>query len=157
MTPAGTTNPDSGSRNPLTFVTKEYLDIVYGSPSSTDLPTYAAMLNQNTILVGPWPDAAYTAEIVGTYRPASLSASNLTTFISLCLPDLMIMASMVYMSAYQRNFSGASANDPAMPGTYEAQYQTLLKGAAVEEARKKMQGPAWSSMSPAVAATPSRG
>jgi hypothetical protein len=65
------------------------------------------------------------------------------------------MASMIYISAYQRNF-GKLNDDPQMAQTYESQYMTLLRGAAVEEARKKFEGSAWSSMSPAVAATPTR-
>jgi uncharacterized protein YjlB len=64
---------------------------------------------------------------------------------------------MVYISAYQRNFSGMAANDPQMPVSYESQYQTLLKGAMVEEARKKFQSAGWTSMSPAPVAAPSRG
>ena len=69
----------------------------------------------------------------------------------------MIMASMVYLSAYQRNFSGMAANDPNMPVSYESQYQALLKGATIEEARKKFQSSAWTSQSPAVVASPGRG
>ena len=157
LSPAGTTNPNSATRNPLLPVTKEFLDVVFPSSDGAALPQYFAIFDQSTFLVGPWPDANYTLELVGTVRPDSLSATNPTTFISLYLPDLMIMASMVYISAYQRNFSGAAANDPAMPGTYEAQYQTLLKGAMVEEARKKFQSSAWSSMSPAPVASSSRG
>jgi hypothetical protein len=68
----------------------------------------------------------------------------------------MIMASMVYVSAYQRNF-GRQSDDPAMAQSYEGQYQALLKGAAVEEARKKFEASGWSSQSPSPVATPSRG
>ena len=157
VTPSSTTNPVSGTRNTLLPVTKEYLDYVYPSAASAALPQYFAMLTQNTILVGPWPDQAYTVEVVGTTRPASLSATNQTTFISLYLPDLLIMASMIYISAYQRNFSGAAANDPNMPGTYENQYRQLLQGAMVEEARKKFASSGWASQSPPVVASPNRG
>lgn len=157
LSPAGVTNPNSATRNPLLPVTKEFLDAVFPSSTGAALPQYFAVFDQSTFLVGPWPDANYTLELVGTVRPPSLSLTNQTTFISLYLPDLMIMASMVYISAYQRNFSGATANDPAMPVTYEAQYQTLLKGATVEEARKKFQSSGWASMSPAPVASPSRG
>jgi len=73
------------------------------------------------------------------------------------LPDLLIMASMIYISAFQRNFISAAANDPQMPVNYETQYQTLLRSAMVEEARKKFQSAGWTSMSPAVVATPTRG
>ena len=160
ITPAGIVDPDdpTATRNPCLPVTKEYLDQVYGSSAVANrgLPQYYAPFNDNLFFLGPVPDAAYTVEIVGTYRPPSLSATNLTTFISLYLPDLFIMASMIYISAYQRNFSSASSNDPQMPVTYESQYSTLLKGAVVEEARKKYESSAWSSQSPAVAASPTR-
>lgn len=157
ITPPGTTVPNNGTRNPLLPVTKEWINYVYPSTASAGVPAQFAMLNQNTIILGPWPDNTYTVEITGTVRPDSLSASNPTTFVSLYLPDLLVMASMIYIAAFQRNFSSALASDPQMPVTYETQYQTLLKGATVEEARKKFQSGAWTSMSPAVVATPTRG
>lgn len=157
ITPAGTTNPDSGTRVPLLPTTKEFLDAVYGSGLSANrgLPKYFAPFDDYTFLLGPYPDAAYRVEIVGTIRPDSLSATNTTTFISLYLPDLFIMASMIYISAYQRNF-GRANDDPQMAVTYESQYQTLLKSAMMEENRKKFEAAAWSSQSPSVVATPSR-
>jgi hypothetical protein len=165
ITPAGTSNPDSGSRNPLLPTTREYLDAVFGVASSTGIPQYFANFGGNansnwTFLVGPYPDASYTVEIVGTYRPGSLgdgsNGTTTTTFISLYLPDVFIMASMIYISAYQRNF-GRANDDPQMAVTYESQYQALLKGAMTEEYRKKMQGAAWSSMSTSPVASPTRG
>ena len=156
LTPVGTTNPESGVRNPCLPVTKEWLDVVYGDSSYTAIPQYYAPFNDNIFYFGPYPDQAYNVEIVGTIRPASLSATNQTTFISTYLPDLFIMASMIYISAYQRNF-GIVNNDPAMAMTYETAYDNLLKGAAIEETRKKYQSSGWTSESPAVVASPSRG
>lgn len=159
ITPAGTADPNAGTRVSLWPVTKFWLDMIYPTATATGVPGYMAMLNQNTALIGPWPDQNYAVEIVGTVRPDSLSSSNSSTFISLYLPDLFLMASMVFISGYQRDFAlGASQpNDPQMPINYESQYQTLLKSAMVEEARKKFEAGGWTSMSPAVAATPSRG
>ena len=159
ITPIGVSDPNAGTRNTLTPTTKVFLDTVYNSGNQPTIPAYFAMLNQNTILVGPWPDGNYSVELVGTVRPASLSTSNTTTFVSLYLPDLFLMASMVFISGYQRDFAlGASQpNDPGMAVNYETQYQTLLKGATVEEARKKFEAGGWTSMSPAVVATPTRG
>jgi len=160
LTPAGTTDPDSSIRVPLTPVTKEFLDAVYGVSSSTGAPKYFCPFGDGesayTFLVGPYSNATYYVEIVGTYRPASMSSTNPTTFISLNLPDLLIMASMVYIAAYQRNFSSAMGNDPQMPVTYETQYQTLLRSAVIEENRKKFEAAAWSSQSVSTTATPSR-
>lgn len=157
ITPSGTSNPNAGTRVPLLPTTKEFLDAVYGASQSTGQPKYWVPFDNYTFLVGPYPDASYTVEIVGTYRPASLSNTNATTFISLNLPDLFIMASMIYISAYQRNFSSAMGNDPQMPVTYETQYQALLKGALSEENRKKFEAAAWSSQSVSTSATPTRG
>jgi hypothetical protein len=156
ITPAGTADPNSGTRVPCLPTTKEFLDAVYGASSYTGVPQYFVPFNDNLFLVGPYPDANYSVEIVGTFRPASLSVSNPTTFISLYLPDVMIMASMIYVSAYQRNF-GRQSDDPAMAQSYEGQYQALLKSAAVEEARKKFEASGWSSQSPSPVATASRG
>jgi len=156
ITPSGQSNPDAGTRTALLPTTKEYLDAVYGVASATGVPQYYAPFNDNLFYVGPFADQNYYVEIVGTYRPASLSATNPTTFISLYLPDVFIMASMIYISAYQRNF-GRQSDDPQMAQSYETQYQTLLKGAVVEEARKKYESSGWASMSPSPVASPSRG
>ena len=156
ITPANTSSPDAGTRVPLLPTTKEYLDAVYGSSTYTGQPQYYAAFNDNLFYVGPFSDATYFVEIVGTYRPASLSATNPTTFISLYLPDVFIMASMIYISAYQRNF-GRQSDDPQRAQSYESQYQALLKGATVEEARKKYEAAGWSSQSPSVVASPTRG
>jgi hypothetical protein len=154
----GSSNPDLATRTPLLPTTKEFLDTVYGSGavSNRGVPKYFCPFDDYTFLVGPYPDQSYTCEIVGTYRPDSLSATNTTTFISLYLPDLFIMASMIYISAYQRNF-GRANDDPQMAVTYESQYQTLLKSAALEENRKKFEAAAWSSQSPSTVASATRG
>lgn len=155
---ATTTNPDACVRVPLLPTTKEFLDAVYGSSLTANLgkPEYFVPFNETLFFVGPVPDQAYPVEVVGTYRPNSLSSTNTSTFISLYLPDVFIMASMIYISAYQRNF-GRANDDPQMAVTYESQYQALLKSAMVEEARKKFDAAGWSSQSPSPVATPTRG
>lgn len=156
--PTGETNPDAGVRAPLMPTTKEFLDVVYGSSlaSSRGQPKYFVPFKETLFFVGPVPDVDCYVEVVGTIRPAPLSATVTTTFISQYLPDLLIMASMVYISAYQRNF-GRQSDDPQMAQSYETQYQTLLRSAGVEEARKKFEGPGWSSQSPSPISSPTRG
>lgn len=157
LTPVGASNPNLATRNPLLPTTKEYLDAVWGDATQTGLPKYWVPFDDYTFLVGPYPDGNYTVEIVGTYRPESLSATNTTTFISLYLPDLMIAASMVFISGYQRNFGAANVNDPQMASSWEAVYQAHLKSALEEEARKKFEAAAWSSQGTSKFATPTRG
>jgi hypothetical protein len=162
----------SGVPTPLLPVSKEYLQNVYPSASGATIPQYFAVYgspsgdygkNYQNIIVGPWPDSAYSVSITGTARLPSLytyanagQAATSTTFISTYLPDLLIMASMIYISAFQRNF-GRQSDDPAMAQSYESQYQALLRGALPEEYRKKFQASAWSSQSSSPVATPTRG
>lgn len=147
IVPAGTTDPEQGERVPLTPTTKEFIDILYGNSSIRSMPEYYAPLDDEIIIVGPFSDADYTIETVGTVRFESLSPSNPETFISTQLPDVFIMASMIYISGYQRNF-GKQADDPTMAVSYESQYQALLKSAIVEELRKKYESSNWSSQGP---------
>lgn len=152
ITPAATA-PDAGTRNALTPVTKEFLDNVWPSASGAGIPTYYAMDTDQTILVGPWPAAAYRVEVVGTIRPVPLSETNTTTFLTLYLPDLFLAAAMVAASGYMRNF-GSMSDDPKMAVSWENQYQALKGSADIEEMRKKYAGPSWASMSPKPLATP---
>lgn len=136
ITPAGTTNPEAGTRNPLIPVSIDTLDFLWPSTSGSTLPTYFSMIDQDMAIVGPFPDQTYTIEVVGTVRPASLSTAVVTTPLSVFFPDLFLAASMVEAAAYQRNF-GAMADDPKAAMSWEAHYQALIKDAKTEEARKK--------------------
>jgi hypothetical protein len=153
--------PGLGTRNPLLAVTREFLDATCSDPAVTGLPKYFAPIGDRagniSFLFGPYPDAPYQVEIVGTIRPDSLSAINPTTFISTYLPDLMVMGAMIYVSGYQRNFGATQANDPQMPISYETQYQSLLMGAMTEESRRKFEAAAWSPKSHSPVTTPTRG
>lgn len=155
ITPAGTTNPDLGTRNPLVPTTKEALNYLWPSTTGSTVPQYMAPVSQSAWVVGPWPDAAYTVEVTGTIRPQPLSSTNVTTLLSVYFPALFLAASMVRLSAFQKNF-GAAVDDPKMAVTWGSHYQELLKSAEVEEARKKFSSSAWSDKSPTPLATPPR-
>lgn len=156
---------------PMIQVSMEFIQNCYSSVFSSGVPKYFAMYsnplgsnpNANTnILLGPSPNYAYAVNVNGVVRMPSLyqfatavAADTSYTYISQWLPDLLLMASMIFISGYQRNFS-ANSDDPAMPVNYEKQYRTLLAGAIAEENRKKGMGSAWSSYSAPVSATPTR-
>ena len=99
-----------------------------------------------SIIFGPWPDAAYRVEVVGTIRPTPLSATNTTTFLTLYLPDLFMAASLVFAGENMRDF-GAEGGNAAVSQTWEQNYQTLMASANAEELRKRFAGPGWTSMS----------
>ena len=156
---------------PLTPVSKEFIQNCYGGLMSADTPRYFAMYGDNfgseqdsatNILFGPAPNFAYSLRVTGTACPPSLfqnasagPADTAYTYISQWYPDLLIMASMVYVSAFQRQFS-ASSDDTEMAMTYEKQYQALRLGAVPMENRRKSMGSGWTPYSTPIAATPTR-
>ena len=153
-TPAGTTV----NRNQLVPVTREFLDAVWpneASASTPSIPQYYAMITDQTIIVGPSPDAAYTMEVVGTVRPAPLSVTNTTTYLTLYLPDLFMTASLVFAAGYLQNY-GAMVDNPQQAMSWETHYKALFESANVEENRKKYASAAWTPKSPAPLATPPR-
>ena len=155
ITPAGTTNPDAGTRVPLLPATKEMLDFLYPSSTGAGVPQYYAPINQNNFIVGPWPDAAYTVESVGTQRPAPLSVSNTTTLLTQYFPDLFLNAGLVYGAGFLKNF-GAAQDDPQSGLTWAALYKAALESAKKEESLKKFQGQGWGAQSTGPEATPPR-
>lgn len=155
ITPAGS-SPSTGTRVPLVQSSKQYIDVVYPSAQvANNVPEFYAILDNQTVLLGPSPDQAYTVEVIGTQRPQSISASNPTTWLSLYLPDLLLAACIVRACAFQKNWS-ASGDDPAMSVTWEKQYQMLKASAQVEEFRKMGRSQAWTTEAPSPIATPPR-
>lgn len=155
ITPA-TATAATGTRNPVQFVSKQFLDAVYPNQTSgTGVPQFAAMLNNTTVIFGPAPDANYPVEVIGTQFPAPLSSTNTSTFLTQYLPDVFIAASMIYMSGFMRDF-GAQSDNPQMAQSWEGQYDKLMQSASTLEFRKMYQSQAWTSNQPNPVATPSR-
>lgn len=163
--------PTVVNATPLLPVSKEFIQNCYSGAASASSPMYFAMVGDNfgdggdsfnNVMLGPTPNFNYSVRVTGTVRLPSLYkyastglADTQYTWISAYLPDMLIMASMIYISAFQRNFS-ATSDDQQMGMSYEKQYQALRLGAISEENRKKFEGSGWSSYSTPVSATPTR-
>lgn len=146
------------NRITLTPTTREFIDHVYGNEAAVNTPSvpiYYAMITDQTIIVGPPPDANYSLEVVGTIRPLPLSVTNPTTYLSLYLPDMFLAASLVFGFGYLQNY-GAATDNPQSAVSWEAHYTTLAASANIEENRKKYAAQAWSPKQPAPLASPAR-
>ena len=155
ITPAGTTNPDLGTRNPILPANPEVCDFLYPSSTGSGIPQYFGRVTQSTAVLAPWPDQNYTLEIRGTQRPTPLSSTNTTTFISTYLPNLLVAASMIYAAAYQQNFS-ATGDNPAQGVNWKGHYDDILKSSVIEQARMKFEAEGWSPQQPSPIANPPR-
>lgn len=153
ITPSGTTDPDLGTRNPLTPCSYDVLNMLWPSSDGAATPTMFAMLTDQSIILGPWPDTTYTLEVVGTIRPNQLSADNPETYLTLYLPDLFLAASQLFLSTKDY---GSKASDPNKTVIEEQKYQMLLGSANAEEQRKRYASGGWGSLSRNPIATPNR-
>lgn len=130
---------------PLEPVTRDFLDFAWPEEQSIGagiVPVQWCPDQQSSVLVGPAPDQAYGFVAVGTMRFPQLSSINTQNFLTIQVPDLYVAAAMVFFSGYQRDY-GSQSDDPKLAQSWENQYLLLLKGAQVEEARKR-----YSDMSP---------
>lgn len=161
ITPVNTA-PQDGTRWQFQPVSLDMIDMVWPTESSTSSPLdtqtafrYWAMYDDQTIVVAPTMDAAYTAEITGIFQPTALSAANPDTYLTLNYMPFMLAASMIYYSGWARDY-GAQADDPKMAQSWTTQYETLRESVVMEEQRRRGQGTGWSAMGPTPLAAPPR-
>jgi hypothetical protein len=160
-----------GVPTPMNPVSKSYVQTVWPSTSTPGPPKVVALQGGDTLtqgltgtilIFGPPPDAPYQVNCIGESRAPTLAgfantaqAATSTTWISTWLPDLLVMACMIYVSAYQRDF-GRQSDDPQMAQSYENQYETLLSGANKQEFQRRWEADAWSALAKSPVATPTR-
>ncbi len=151
-----TATASNGTRNPLQPISREFIDAIYPSGQTvTGVPAYFAMMSDTEIVLGPPPDAAYATEMFGEQRPAPLTSTNSSTYLTQYCPDLFIAAAMVYVSGYLQNY-GAQSDDPKMSQTWENQYKMLSGSVQVEQLRAAMESQGWTSQAPNPIASPPR-
>lgn len=103
---------------------------------------YYAMLDNVTLLIAPTPDNAYALEVDYTQRPPSLNTLAATptaqTWLSQYLPDMLLYATLVWTSGFQRTY-GQGSDDPQRAMSWEQLYQTAKSAALNETGRQKSQ------------------
>ena len=87
--------------------------------TTTGTPKYYANWDNDTLLLAPSPDAAYTAELAYNAQPTGLSSSTTTTWISNNAPEMLLYACLVEAFKFLKN--------PQMVQMYESYYKTALQ------------------------------
>jgi len=146
----------TGTRKQLNPVSKELLDASW----PTDVPAFTPSVpdvwcpfDQASIFVGPSPDIPYSMEVTGTVRPTPLSSTNISTPLTVYLPDLFLAAALVSFIGFQRDY-GQAADDPKLALSWENAYQTAMQSAQVEQFRIRFQSQGWGARAPSPLASP---
>ena len=93
--------------------------------TATGVPKYYANWDNDTILLAPAPNAAYTIELAYNALPTGLSSSNTTTWVSNNMPTLLLYACLTEAFKFLKN--------PNMASMYAQSYQELLTPLAAEQ------------------------
>lgn len=94
--------------------------------SATGTPKYYSTWDQNTFYVAPTPNANFTAELGYIYRPAQLSSTNTTTWVSLNAPEALLYACLIQAYSYTKG-------PGEMLSYFENSYKQALQGLGIEQ------------------------
>jgi hypothetical protein len=98
----------------------------YNSTNAQGLPKYFSYWDENTIVLAPIPDLTYTMQLNYTLKPAGLSSTTATTYLSQQFPSGLLYACLV--EAY-----GFLKGPADMIQFYEQKYQSALQGFSIEQ------------------------
>ena len=98
----------------------------YNASNAQGLPKYFSYWDEQNIVLAPIPDLTYTMQLNYTLKPAGLSATNTTTYLSQQFPSGLLYACLV--EAY-----GFLKGPADMIQFYEQKYQSALQGFSIEQ------------------------
>ena len=98
----------------------------YNSESLQGAPKYYANWDENTVIVAPTPDQAYTVQVNYILKPTGLSSTTANTYLSQQFPNGLLYACLV--EAY-----GFLKGPTDMLQYYENRYKQAIEGFSLEQ------------------------
>jgi len=111
---------NGGSKEFLLYKDVNYLQ-EYNPTGATGVPKYYAFFDINNFMLSPTPNAAFTAELHYTYRPASLTAQSGggSTWLSTNAPMTLLYGSLIEAYTFMKGEADVLQN-------YNQQFQQAL-------------------------------
>jgi len=98
----------------------------YNSTGATGEPKYYGFWDQNTIVLAPTPDSAYTIQLNYILKDPGLSSTNTTTYLSTYFPNGLLYACLVEAFSFLKG-----PND--LLQLYEGKYKQVVEGFSIEQ------------------------
>lgn len=86
----------------LDFRDTSFMKEYWADGTATGVPKYYSVWDQNTFYVAPTPDSNYLVELGYIEKPAQLSSSNPTTWISENIPEALLYGCLVQAYSYTK-------------------------------------------------------
>jgi hypothetical protein len=110
----------------LDFRDVSFLKEYWEDSSQIGKPKYYAVWNQNTFLLAPTPNVSYSVELGYIRKPAGLTPSNQTTWLSLNAPEVLLYGCLVQAYSYTKG-------PLDMLGYFANSYKEALAGLGIEQ------------------------
>jgi len=110
----------------LDFRDTSFMKEYWPNGATTGIPKYYSVWNENTFYIAPTPSSAFAVELGYIYRPAQLSSTNTTTWISTNAPEALFYACLIQAYSYTKG-------PPDMMAIFDASYKQALQGLGIEQ------------------------
>ena len=110
----------------LEFRDTSFMKEFWPDGSVTGTPKYYAVWDQNTFYVAPTPNANFSVELGYNYRPAQLSSTNPTTWVSINAPEALLYGCLVQAYSYTKG-------PPDMISYFNNSYKEAIQGLGIEQ------------------------
>ena len=111
-------NPTTSEYEYLLNKDVNYIRAAYPGPSTTGIPKYYAQFDNNTFILGPTPDAAYTVELHYFYYPESIVTAS-TTWLGDNFDSALLYGALVEAYTYMKG-------EPDVLANYSKRYEEAM-------------------------------
>ena len=116
----------SGDQIFLDFRDTSFMKEYWPDGTDTGVPKFYGVWDQDTFYVAPTPASSYSVELGYIYRPAQLSSTNTTTWVSNNAPEALLYACLIQAYSYTKG-------PGEMLGYFENSYKQALQGLGIEQ------------------------
>jgi hypothetical protein len=114
----------------LDFRDQSFMREYWPDITETGVPKYYSVWDQDTFAVAPTPDESYRVQLGYIYRPAQLSPTNNTTWISNNAPEALLYACLIQAYSYTKG-------PPDMMAYFENSYKQAIQGLGIEQTGRR--------------------
>jgi len=110
----------------LDFRDTSFMKEYWANGAQTGIPKYYSVWDQNTFYVAPTPASSYVVELGYIYKPAQLSSTNITTWVSINAPEALLYGCLVQAYSYTKG-------PPDMISFFNNSYKEAIQGLGIEQ------------------------
>lgn len=110
----------------LDFRDTSFMKEYWEDGTDTGVPKYYSVWDQNTFYVAPTPNANFSVELGYIYRPAQLSSTNTTTWVSNNAPEALLYACLIQAYSYTKG-------PLEMLSYFDNSYKQAVQGLGLEQ------------------------